>query len=288
MFDLHVHSNCSDGVQTPEEIVAMAASSGLSAVALTDHDTVDGTAGFLKACKAHPGLVGIAGVELSASSDRGTLHILGLGVDASNEDLLDALRRIRESRDERNLRILSKLNALGFSLTWEEVESLAGGDVIGRPHFARAMISRGWAESTSEVFERYLGKGAPAYVGRFRPSPEEAVALVKGAGGVAAVAHPVSWTMEQDVWRQSFGHLATLGLDALECYHPRVGRKAREALLGIAGEIGLLATGGSDYHGIEESNGPSRLGADDAPDSLLTPLLERMSPYGVTERSCPQ
>lgn len=281
MFDLHVHSCCSDGVKTPAELAAMAAGSGLLAVALTDHDTVDGTAGFLEACESHPGLTGIAGVELSADSERGSLHILGLGIDASNEALLEALSRIRESRDGRNRRILAKLNELGFPLTWEEVESLAGGDVMGRPHFARAMIARGWAENVSEVFERFLGKGAPAYVGRFRPSPEEAIALIKGAGGVASIAHPVSWTMEQDVWRESFGQFKALGLDAIECFHPRVGKKAREALVALAGELGLLVSGGSDYHGIEESNGPTELGAEDAPDSLLHPLLSRMSPYGV-------
>lgn len=286
MFDLHVHSNCSDGVKTPAELADMAAGAGLRVVALTDHDTVDGVAEFLRACKAHPGLVGVAGVELSASSERGTLHILGLGIDPSNEALLDALSRIRESRDERNRRILAKLNALGFALTWEEVESLSGGDVMGRPHFARAMIARGWAESTSEVFDRFLGKGAPAYEDRLRLSPEEAIDLVKGAGGVAAVAHPVSWTMEQDVWRESFAHFRDIGLDALECYHPRVGKKARENLLALSAELGLLVSGGSDYHGIEESNGPMKLGAEDAPDDLLPPLLARMSPYGAN-RVCP-
>ena len=284
MFDLHVHSSCSDGVKTPEELASMASDTGLCAVALTDHDTVDGTAAFLKACGTHPGLTGIAGVELSADSERGSLHILGLGIDASNEALLETLSRIRESRDGRNRRILARLNELGFPLTWEEVESLAGGDVMGRPHFARAMIARGWAESTPEVFERFLGKGAPAYVDRFRPSPEEAIRLIKDAGGVASIAHPVSWTMEESVWRESFGRFKTLGLDALECYHPRVGKKARESLVALAGELGLLVSAGSDYHGIEESNGPMKLGAEDAPDSLLPPLLYRMSPYGVIKQ----
>lgn len=259
----------------------MAASSGLSVAAITDHDTVDGVPDFLEACKTHRGLTGLAGVELSAKSERGTLHILGLGLDFSNVDLLDALRRIRESRDERNRRILAKLNALGIGLTWEEVESQTGGDVMGRPHFALAMIARGWAESVSEVFERYLGKGAPAYEERLKLSAEESVGLIKGAGGVAAIAHPVSWSAKPEDWRQFFSKLRGIGLDALECYHPMVGTGARKKLLAMARELGLEVTGGSDYHGLEGGEGASKLGAAGASDALLPPLLAKMSPYGI-------
>lgn len=282
MFDLHVHSNCSDGTKSPAELVSMAVAQGLQAIALTDHDTVDGVPEFLEACRAATGLVGVAGVELSADSDHGTLHILGLGVDASNSELREALLRIRESRDERNRRILARLQELGFGLTWEEVESFAEGDVMGRPHFALAMISRGWAESVSEVFERYLAKGAPAYEPRMRPAPEEAIRLIKGAGGIAAVAHPVSWHNDRGFFVENFGRFKAAGLDALECYHPRIGEKARKSFLDIASELGLLVTGGSDYHGLpNQSSSPAHLGADDAPDALLPPLLERMSPYGI-------
>lgn len=260
-------------------LAGMAADKGLRAAALTDHDTMDGAAEFLRACAGYPGLAGIAGVEFSAESDHGSLHILGLGVDPSDIALHEMLSRVRESRDERNRRILGRLNELGYALTWEEVESFAGGDVMGRPHFARAMMARGWAASLTEVFERFLGRGAPAYVERFHPSPDEIVSLVKGAGGVASIAHPVSWTMDWDFLRGELLRLAGLGLDAVECYHPRVGSKARASLLALAADIGLLVTAGSDYHGID---GGDSLGAPDgAPDSLLPPLLERMSPYGV-------
>lgn len=279
MIDLHIHSNCSDGVKAPEAIAEMASAKGISAAALTDHDTLDGTAAFLRACAGHPGLTGIAGVEFSAESDRGPLHILGLGVDASNIALRETLARVRKSRDERNRRILARLNELGYPLTWEEVESFAGGDVMGRPHFARAMIARGWAASVAEVFERFLSRGAPAYVGRFRPSPEEIVTLVKGAGGVVSIAHPISWTMDYDFMRDDLRRLADLGLDAIECYHPRVGAKAHASLLALAADLGLLVTAGSDYHGIDHDDA---LGApDNPPDDLLPPLLARMSPYGV-------
>lgn len=281
MFDLHMHSSRSDGAKSPGELAAMAAGAGLAAAALTDHDTVDGVHDFLEACRAHGVRTGVAGVELSAKSDRGTLHILGLGIDASNEALLEALGRIRDSRDERNRRILAKLNSLGVGLTWEEVEARAGGDVMGRPHFALAMIAHGWAESVSEVFERYLGRGAPAYVERLKLSAEECIGLVKGAGGAAVIAHPVSWTPNPDDWRQYFPKMKELGLDALECYHPMVGSGARRRLLEVAGELGLLVSGGSDYHGLEGGEGAAGLGAADAPDSLLPPLLARMSPYGT-------
>ncbi|MBR0056527.1 MAG: PHP domain-containing protein, partial [Kiritimatiellae bacterium] len=223
MIDLHIHSSNSDGVLPAAELARRAAAAGLSAAALTDHDTIDGTSAFLEACAEGGAVTGIAGVEFSAASEHGTLHILGLGVDASNQALREALERIRDGRDARNRRILARLNELGYGLTWEEVESFAGGDVMGRPHFARAMIARGWAASLAEVFERFLGRGAPAYVSRFRPAPEEAVALIKGAGGVASVAHPVSWTMDFDDMRASLLRFKEAGLDALECYHPRVG-----------------------------------------------------------------
>lgn len=281
MIDLHSHSNRSDGVKAPHELAEAASLSGLSAIALTDHDTVDGTGEFLKACDGLDGMTGIAGVEFSAESERGTLHILGLGLDASNTPLCEALERIREGRDERNRRILARLNELGYALTWEEVESFAGGDVMGRPHFARAMIARGWAESIAEVFERFLGRGAPAHVERFRPSPEEAITLIKGAGGVASIAHPVSWSMDYDFMRDELRRFMWFGLDAIECYHPRVGTKARASLLALADELGLLVTAGSDFHGID---GDDVLGAPDgAPDSLLAPLLGRMSPYGISK-----
>lgn len=280
MVDFHTHSTFSDGVKTPTELAGQAAAAGIAAIALTDHDTTDGTAEFLKACSEHRGLTGVAGVEFSAESDRGSLHMLGLGVDASNPALCEMLTRIRDSRDERNRRILSALNSLGYSLTWEEVEETAGGDVMGRPHFAQAMIRRGWAESISEVFERFLSRGAPAYVSRFHPSPEEVIALVKGAGGVVSVAHPVSWSMDEEFLREKFKTFAALGLDAIECYHPRVGNKARAMLLRLAGELGLLVSAGSDYHGIESDD---RLGAPDKPpEGLAEPLLARMSPYGIS------
>lgn len=285
MIDLHLHSTCSDGAKRPEELVALAAARGLRAIALTDHDTVDGAADFLRACKSRPELVGLAGVELSAKSEHGTLHILGLGIDASNETLLELLSRLRRSRDERNRRILAKLNDLGFPLTWEEVESFAGGDVMGRPHFAMAMIARGWAESISEVFERFLGKGAPAYENRMRPAPEEAIAVIRDAGGVAAVAHPVSWHVDYTFLEESFRSFKEFGLGAIECHHPMVGRKARENLLAIARRLDLLVTGGSDFHGLAEGEGDDPhcdIGSVPVPDDLLAPILAKSSPYGVS------
>ena len=283
MIDLHVHSAFSDGCLSPEELVAAASAAGLTALALTDHDTVAGVGDFLAACRA-AGLTGIAGVEISAQAEPGTLHILGLGVDPGSEPLRDALERIRRSRDERNRRILERLQDLGFALTWEEVESIAGGDVIGRPHFARAMIARGWAESVPEVFERFLEKGAPAYVDRFKLSPDEAVRLIREAGGVAAVAHPLSWIDDFHELEGRLRELAAAGLNALECHHPMFGASASAALLALAGRLGLLPTGGSDFHSADaegRAGVPGGLGVPSVPDALLPPLLARMSPYGV-------
>lgn len=278
MIDLHLHSTYSDGVDTPRELVAEAASRGIRAVALTDHDTVDGAPEFLDACR-ELGVVGFAGVEISAQTDVGTLHILGLGVDPGNAELANTLVRIRRSREDRNRRILEKLCALGFPLTWEEVQSYAEDDVVGRPHFARAMVARGWAETTAEVFSRFLEKGAPAYFERLKPSPAEAIAVIRTASGVAAVAHPACWIYKFPELERRIDGLVREGLEGIEAYHPSHDSVDVAEIQRIAREKGLLVTGGSDYHGEEVKPG-IRMGTGAGsllvPDSLLEPLVARV------------
>ena len=193
MLDLHVHSSFSDGSETPATLVQLAKAAHVRALALTDHDNAFGVPDFLAACRAAE-LVGIAGIEVSANIESGTLHILGLGIDVGNEALRDALAEVLEGREERNLRILEKLQDLGFNITYDEVLEMAGEDVVGRPHFAQVMVARGWVESVEDAFDRYLDKNGEAYVDRFRLQPEEAISLIRGAGGVPVMAHPTTVT----------------------------------------------------------------------------------------------
>ena len=163
MIDLHVHSTFSDGSETPMALAVAAASSGLTAMALTDHDTMRGVNPFLEACSAH-GLRGIAGVEVSAEYSHGTMHILGYLVQPGNVELENALESMRAGRGDRNQVILEKLNALGLVMTWDEVAAKAGEDVVGRPHFAMVMLDKGYVKTKEEAFDRYLAKGKVAYV----------------------------------------------------------------------------------------------------------------------------
>ncbi len=282
MIDLHVHSSYSDGTDAPADLARAAGKAHVRALALTDHDNAYGVPEFLEAC-AEEGVTGIGGVEISASVDDGTLHILGLGIDPRNEELADALQDVLDKRDERNRRILAKLQELGLNLTWEEVAELAGEDVVGRPHFARAMIARGWCATIPEAFERYLEKGAPAYVDRFRLQPEECIRLIRGAGGVPVIAHPTSWTDDFAELRERLSGLKSAGLGGIEAYYTTHSPETTLELLRLARQLDLHVSGGSDYHGEDVKPGV-HLGTGDGsllvPDKLLAPLLAEMSPAG--------
>ena len=282
MLDLHVHSSYSDGSETPETLVALAKAAHVRALALTDHDNVFGIPEFLAACREAE-FLGIAGVEVSANVESGTLHILGLGIYAGNEALRDALNEVLEGREERNMRIVEKLQDLGFNIAYDEVLEVAGEDVVGRPHFAQVMVARGWVDSIEEAFARYLEKGQPAYVDRFRFQPEEAIARIRDAGGVPVMAHPMSVTEDFAELREVVSKLTDAGLRGIEAYYN--GHSPEETLecLRLAKRHGLLVTGGSDFHG--ESVKPGiRIGIGNGslfvPDRLLEPLLAEIGPKG--------
>jgi predicted metal-dependent phosphoesterase TrpH len=189
VIDLHIHSTFSDGSMTPEEIVELAARAGLKTIALTDHDGMGGIARFMDACRT-AGIRGLPGIEISVDCKSGTMHMLGYLIDPGNQTLIERLKWLREGREVRNAEILEKLNKLGFGLTWEEVAAFAGEDVVGRPHFAQALLARGFVKDKTEAFDKYLGKGKPAYADRRRMTPENSIQLIRGAGGVAVLAHP--------------------------------------------------------------------------------------------------
>ena len=237
LIDLHLHSTYSDGTNTPEELVALAAEAGLAAAVLTDHDTMEGTPRFLAAARA-AGLRSLAGMEISADVPRRTVHLLAYGCDPAEPRLAAALARIRDGRAERNARILEKLGRLGAPISMEEVRAEAGNaEVVGRPHIAAALVRRGFAEDRVDYAERY------------RLSPEEALSLVAGAGGVVSLAHPASTGYNPAELRRFVGRLAEHGLAGIECLYTGYLPNQVEEYVGLAREFGLLVTGGTDYHG---------------------------------------
>lgn len=281
MLDLHTHSTFSDGGDTPDELVRQARDAGLRALALTDHDNARGIPSFLASCRAR-GVTGIAGIELSVAVASGTFHLLGFGIAPEHEELRATLERVLDGRAWRNQRILEKLNALGCALSWEEVAALAGQDVVGRPHFARAMMARGWVGSAQEAFDRFLARGAPAYVDRFRLEPAEAMRLVRAAGGLPVIAHPFSWSDDVAALDTRLGELRELGLGGIEAYYPEHTPAMTIDLLRLARRHGLIVTGGSDYHGAAAAGVPLEIASRRlaVPDSLLAPLLAAIAPAG--------
>ena len=285
MIDLHIHSTFSDGSDTPEELVEIGAQAGLRAMALTDHDNVRGAALFLKACR-HRAITGLTGVEISAEVAVGTLHLLGYGIDPTHAELLKNLTRVLDGRAGRNEQILRRLNELGLALTWAEVAALAGDDVVGRPHFARAMLNRGYVADVKEAFDKYLAKGKPAYVNRFRLLPADGIRLIRAAGGLPVVAHPLTWFADDTALALALAELTKQGLGGLEVYYPEHSNEQTIAYLRLAWKLGLVVTGGTDYHGAAKPTVAMGKAAGQfcVPDDLLPPLLAALpSRVGVAE-----
>jgi hypothetical protein len=258
--DLHFHSTVSDGLEPPSALAARAAAAGLSVAALTDHDAVHGIAAF-EAAAGGTGLVATGGVELSVYEDGEDVHLLGLFVDPEEPTLVRRLEEIRGVRDRRGEAMAVKLAALGIELDLSAIRAGVGEGALGRPHVARALVATGVVASTEEAFARFLGEGRPAFVPKARWGLAEAIAAVRRAGGLAVLAHPVWCSDPAAVLRRARG----LGLDGVEVYHPdNEGRE--EELLGEAGALGLLVTGGSDFHAASEGGrtlGDRRLGEAD-------------------------
>lgn len=263
--DLHCHSTASDGRLTPEEVVALACQKGLRAVALTDHDTVGGLGAFHKAGSAS-GLETLSGVEISATFDTGTMHIVGLFVDPAHAGLQAFLKELADGRKIRNPRIVAKLNELGMSLTMDEVEREAGmkddgpggGAIdksVGRPHIAAVLIKKGYVKNKAEAFDKYLAKGKPCYFSRFSASPGESIHQIHAAGGLAILAHPPYLTKEWDTTEIDaiVGGLKTAGLDGIEVHYSTHSPEQTAFIGGLAKKYDLMPSGGSDFHG--ETNG---------------------------------
>ena len=245
-FDFHTHSTASDGDLTPTELAAGAARAGLTGLALTDHDTVDGLEEFLEAARTR-GLIAVGGVEISLEHP-GTMHLLGYNV-AGGPAVPAALSRLKAFRLERNRAMHAKLVQLGYDLDWEELSAKSGGGQLGRPHFAALLIEKGYFAAWEEVFDQLLGKGRPGYIDKKRFSPEEGLAVIRGAGWAPVLAHPVTLGLTPAQWPDFLADLRAKGLLGLEVRHPSLSDDETEFFLGLARRFELIPTAGSDFHG---------------------------------------
>jgi len=290
MIDLHTHSTVSDGSDPPERIAELAAQAGCSAVALTDHDSLAGLAAARRAAEAH-GVALVPGCEVSCrkppapggpgGSGRvsGSVHVLVYFVDAGDGPLQDELVRLRGDRARRNEELADLLVRLGTGVTYEDAVAEAGGkpEGLGRPHFARALVRAGAAEDVDDAFDRWLADGRPAYVPKARLDPADVARLAHASGGVAVLAHPFSLGLDRPELERVVRDLAAEGLDGLEAVYGRYTRDERAWLRGLAARTGLVATGGSDYHGTfkPDLHVGTGLGDLSVPDDLLDALAAR-------------
>ncbi|MDP2919277.1 MAG: PHP domain-containing protein [Dehalococcoidia bacterium] len=247
--DLHIHTTASDGKHTAAEIVHLAAKRGLEVMAVTDHDSVEGIPAALETARSYPQLRFIPGVELSTDVDKGEVHVLGYFIDYTDAEFLASLERMRNSRVGRARKMVDKLAQLGIRIEWRRVQEIAGGGAIGRPHIAQAMLEKGYIKSMQDAFRNYIGHGGPAYVERDKLTPAEAVRLILKASGLPVLAHPMT---SGDV-EATIAELKTVGLIGIEAYYASYSDEEINLLLGLARKYGLIATGGTDYHGIDDT-----------------------------------
>jgi hypothetical protein len=269
VIDLHSHSTASDGQYPAAQVAERAAAAGLSVWALTDHDSVGALDVAQEAALAR-GLRFVPGIELSVQFDRREVHVLGHFIDPMSDSLRRFEDLMAEKRRVRMGEIIQKLATLAVALTPDEIEKFSGGKTLGRPHVARAMVDKGVVATVKEAFDRFLGEGRPAYVGRYRLTVQEAADLVRGAGGTATIAHPGLSKVE----RGDLERMKGWGLVGVETQHPDHNPSVREKYLRIANELDLVPTAGSDFHG--EAVAPGRhLGEESMTEEGLARLEAR-------------
>lgn len=251
LIDLHVHSNCSDGTFSPEELVDYALEKGLSAFALTDHDTVAGITPSLTAASGTL-LEVIPGIELSTHYQGRDIHILGLGIDIDNTHFQEELSSFQNSREYRNTQIIERLNERSVNISLEQMSDHFPESVWTRAHFACYLRNEGYVASMNEAFVRYIGDNAPCYVPRKKVTPQYAIELIHSCGGYASLAHPLLYHLSKDGLDTLAGHLAAAGIDALEAIYSTNRWTDESDLRRLARKYSLKITGGSDFHGANK------------------------------------
>lgn len=284
--DLHCHSTASDGTLSPSDVVRLAAREGLSGLALTDHDTADGVA-EAAAEAAKLGIDFIPGIELSCAIDPpGTMHLLGYGIDPSRKIFREMVTTLLSGRDTRNPRIIARLNELNVAISMDEVNNEAGGQVIGRPHIAAILVRKGYVSSIKNAFDKYLAPGGLAWFDKERLTFTQAIDMVKKAGGIAVLAHPIQLRTTNDAQlQQVVKDLVDAGLSGIETLHSDQDEKWTEKLTVLAREYNLLTTGGSDFHGTNKKDinlGWAR--GRRIPREFFDRLKERLAQVRVSEQ----
>lgn len=280
MIDLHSHSSASDGALSPTELVKYAEEKSLEAIAITDHDTVEGVEEALETGKEFE-LEVVPGIEISAEFPEETMHILGYYVDFKNQKFIDNISVLQKARAERNPRIVKNLQELGINIEYDEILKEAGSGQVGRPHFAKVLINKGYVKTTQQAFNRYLKKGAPGYEDKFRFQPEDAISHILNAGGIPVLAHPATLKCktEEDLDAE-IQKLVGYGLKGIEAYYTDHTSSQAEFYNRLANKYGLLITGGSDFHGhnikgIDLGTGKGNL---KVPYELLQKMKESQQP----------
>ncbi len=257
-IDLHTHTDCSDGTFTPSELVALAAERGLDVIAVTDHDTTDGLDDAANT-GSDLGVEIVPGIEFSAEHLGTSVHVLSYWMDPANPDLQVELGRLRDERFRRGERMVERLQELGYPVSFERVQEIAGSGNIVRPHIAQVLVEVGVVATEDEAFERLIGDGGPAHVPKHALHPLEALALIRGAGGVCVLAHPGMWGSDSSVPGELIETMAEAGMAGLETDHIDHTPEQRALYRSVAKRLGLVATGGSDCHGRRYD--PVRLGS---------------------------
>lgn len=276
MIDLHVHSSASDGSFTPEEVAAKGRDFAL--MALTDHDSTEGVARFLAESRrlgvTTPRLVGVEmGIEPGKGYDK--FHLLGLGFDLGNEPLQALMRELRAIRDDRNRRLFVKLAELGMSVTEEDVQKHVTGVVVGKPHFAHALVDCGWVACCQDAFDYIFGHGCPADIPHPYVASELAIERIHAAGGLAVMAHPFQWTEDPQLLRDGLVRLKDAGLDGIEAHYHDFSAAQRQHLVSLARDLDLLITAGSDFHGTNKPTIPLGMEVDDEA-AFVGKVVERL------------
>ncbi len=275
--DLHLHSSISDGADSPERVVELAAQANLTYAALMDHDTLGGVNRARQAAQKFS--IGfIPGVELSVNHGETKIHMLVYFLEPGDGPLQSRLASLRDGRGTRNVQIVEKLNQLGYAITDDDVARQAAGPSVGRPHIADALIEKGYIRSRDEAFSDLLHDGGAAYVERDRLTAEDAIGLSRASGSVPVIAHPVTMGLTRDGFSRTFRELTELGLGGIEAHHPMHIVELRDHLTELATALGIAATGGSDYHGSNKRSYRVGTGKGDlrVPGSAVEQLYEQL------------
>ena len=267
LIDLHTHSTASDGLYSPAELVRLAAQAGLRVLALTDHDSTDGLAEGAQEAGSQ-GIELIPGIEINTDAREGEVHVLGYFMQYEQPAFQSILQTLRDARVLRGQRMVERLNEQGVDISWQRVREIAQG-AVGRPHIARALLEAGYVKSIGEAFDTYIGNHSPAYVPRYRLTPDDAVRLIASASGLPVIAHPIT-VPGLDILRGWLPELVQTGMVGLETYYGQYTQEQENALLALANEYRLIPTGGSDYHG--PGIHPTPLGGHYVPSEVVERL----------------